>query len=352
MKYLTLFSLELLHSYYVDRRCPDFQIEPTPETQKLLKDSRCVLKPFPNGIHILILVDGENAPFIPLPVGAIFGFHLRLQNPDFILFTDLTAISQTAAPLYTNATTSTSGDLTLVSREAWSTEHFIVQRPDPKEPFTLAGCPLESIKTAGMFIVKGLGQKTGHKRYDEDARILMVNSTAASPGTPFTVTYPVAPRLKQGVFADIEIKYDKPMTRIAGGAAKFQVVFKAKQVRWKYYIVTNKAENKSNIPAIEDKDKVIIFDAAGQTDLTKAPDPDDKIANELAKQYPNMQTFRFLSNALISCQEAARKSIQFQLNGDKVVDALPNPALQNYVVDVKGSQKEDGLYHIVKYFTH
>ena len=347
MKYATLFSLEIIHDYYTDRRCADFKIEPTPATQKLLGNHRCVLRPLPNGICVSTLLADPQTPFLPLPAQATFGFRLRLQNSAFALFTDLTAINQTAAPLYTNAASPENTDLALVSREAWFTEHFTVQQPATREPFTLSGRPLKEITTAGKFIVEGLGE-IGHKRYDEDSRIIMVNTTSVSPGTPFTVTYPTEPRLGWGVFADVEIKYDQAIVKV-GGDTKFQVAFKAKQTRWKYYILT---DNKSSEFAIEDKDKAIIFDAAGQTDLTKSPDPTDKIAGELAKQYPNMQTFRFLSNALVPCQEAARKSIQFQLNGDKVMDALPNPALQNYVIDLKDSQQEDGLYHIVQYFTH
>jgi len=345
MKYAALFSLEIVHDYYTDRRCADFEIEPTPKTQKLLKDHRCVLRPLPNGIRVSMQVSDQGDPFLPLPTHVTFGFRLRLQNPAFALFTDLTAIHRTAAPLYTNAASPENTVLALVSREAWFTEHFTVQQPALREPFTLSGRPLKEITTAGQFTVEGLGE-IGHKRYDEDARIIMVNTTSAKPGTPFTVTYPTEPRLGWGVFADVEIKYDQATANV-GGDTKFQVVFKSKQARWKYYILT---DNKSNEFAIEDKDKAIIFDAAGQTDLTKSPDPTDKIASELAKQYPNMQAFRFLSNALVPCQEAARKSIQFQLNGDKVIDALPNPALQNYVIDLRDSQKEDGLYHIIKYF--
>ncbi len=341
MKYLSLFSLEILHDYYADRRCSDFEIEPTPETQKLLGNCRCVLKPLPNGLRVLTLSSGPDSPFIPLPPGAVFGFHLRLQNPNFILFTDFSELALAAAPLYTNR--ASDPELKLVSRETSVTESFAVRQPAKKETFVLGGRPLVGTPPAA-FRVEGLGAASAPVCYDEAAKLVSVNSESAKVGTPFTVTYPTAPQLKQGVFADVEIK-------TAGGDNKFQIVFKAKQVRWKYYVVTNKSENKANIPAIEDKDKTIAFDAANRTDLTQSPDPADKIASELIERYPNMQTFRFVSDALVPCREKARKSIQFQLNGDKVVDALPNPALQNYAIDIRDSKEEDSLYHIVKYFT-
>jgi hypothetical protein len=270
---------------------------------------------------------------------------LRLQNPNFILFTDFSEIGLAAAPVYMN-TPPSNPELKLVSRETSATESFVVRQPAKKEAFVLGGRPLDGTAPAS-FRVEGLGAASKPVGYDEAAKVVSVNSETSKAGTAFTITYPTAPQLQRGVFADVEIKY----ATMAGGANKYQIVFKAKKVRWKYYVVTNKTDNKPNVPAIEDKDKTIVFAATNRTDLSQSPDLADKIAAELVEQYPNMQTFRFLSDALIPCQEAARKSIQFQLNGDKVVDALPNPALQNYVVDVKDSKKEDSLYHIVKYFT-
>ena len=99
MKYLSLFSLELLHEYYSNRRCSDFEIEATPETQKLLKNYRCNLKPLPNGVRVLTMGNGTNSPFIPLPEKVTFGFQLRLQDPNFILFTDFSELDLAAAPL-------------------------------------------------------------------------------------------------------------------------------------------------------------------------------------------------------------------------------------------------------------
>lgn len=352
MKYLTLFRLEILHAYYPDQRCPDLQIEPTPWTQKLLDDCRCILKPLPNGVQALVMVNEKDRPFIPLPSDPVFVFGLRLQNPDFGLFTDLTAYSQAAAPLYTQASPATSGELTLTSREAWFTEHFAVREPSTKEAFSLSGRPLANLKTAGAFTVKGLAAKTGRKVYDEKARVLVVNSAAVHSGTPFTVTYPTLPRLERGVFAEAEIKYDAKPASLAGDVHSFQIGFKPKEARWKYYVLTDKADNISVPPAIEDKDKAIFFNAEDRTDLTQTPDASDLVAARLAEQHPDKQLYRFLSSALVPCRAAARKNIQFQFNGQKVIDALPNPSLQNYSMDLRNATQEYTLHHIVKYFTH
>jgi hypothetical protein len=352
MKFLELLRLELVHDYYPDRRCPDFQIEPTAATQTLLKNCRAVIKPVPGGIRLLVPASDEDLPFIPLPAKPVFAFHLRLENPDFVLFTDLAEINATTAPLYTNSNPGKSGNLHLTSREAWSTESFVVQQPARKEPFVLAGRPSPDLKTAGAFAIKGLGRTPGHKRYDEDARTINVNTSAAEAGRAFTVTYPVVARLDRDVFADVEIKYDDSPATPEQSANPFQIAFKSKEARWKYYVITDKATNKAGALTLEDKDKDVVFKLEDRVDLTKTPDPADAIAGDLAKRYPGMQYFRFVSSTLVPCQKAARKGIQLQLDGDKVIDALPNPVLQNYTLDTRNATTEYTLYHIVKYFTH
>jgi hypothetical protein len=262
MKYIQLLSLEIVHDYYADRRCDDFHIIPTTETQKLLKNFRFVLKPYPGRMEIWAPVTAEDRLFIPLSTDTIFTFHLELQNPDFVLFTDL-------------------------------------------------------------------------------------NNISASRGTQFTLTYPAAPPQKRNYFAEIEInfKYDN-MAKLVGGK-EFQVTFQPKQVRWKYYVIT---DNNLPAPTLEDRDKAVIFNIKDRIDLTKTPDLSDTIAQMLAEKHPDKKYYRFVSDSLLPCQQITSKVIQLQMGKGKVVDALPNPSIQKYTIDLRGSIKELTLYHIVKYF--
>jgi hypothetical protein len=120
MKFFPVFSLQLSHSYYRDGRCLDFAIEPTAETQRLLKNHRCVLKTAPNGLRVLIGGSEQHVPLIALQKGEVFSFHLRLQNPAFALFTDLSEITRKPAPVFTNteAGAARSSQLSLVSRKS------------------------------------------------------------------------------------------------------------------------------------------------------------------------------------------------------------------------------------------
>lgn len=120
MKFFPVFSLQLSHSYYRDGRCLDFAIEPTAETRRLLKNHRCVLKTAPNGLRVLIGGNEQHVPLISLQKGEVFSFHLRLQNPRFALFTDLSEITRMPAPVFTNieAGAARSSQLSLVSRKS------------------------------------------------------------------------------------------------------------------------------------------------------------------------------------------------------------------------------------------
>jgi hypothetical protein len=342
MKYLQLLSLEITHEYYANQRCNDFQMVPAPATQALLRNCRCILKFFPNRMRILTPVSDQGIPFIALSEDLSLRFELRLQNPDFALFTDMTAISAAEFPLYTN--NGVEPNLHLFSRPEKITESLVVSRPAEKEQFILSRNPHPALQP-GDFDLEGLGAVSHPESFDATAKIITMNSKSAAPGSQFTVTYTSAPPLKRNVFAKVEISFENPLMRKMDTDKNFRVVFAANKARWKYYVVI---ENNTFSPTIEDKDKVVIFN--DRTDLSKVPDPSDEIAKKLIEQFPNRRHFRFVSDSFIPCRQTARKAIQLQLNGEKVVDALPNPSLQNYIVDLRNSKQELSLYHIVQYF--
>ena len=319
MKFLPFLDLRLTDTYYADGRCPDFWIEPTGETQKLLKNYRGVLKPTPNGMRIFMPVTEQNVPFIPLPKETTFAFQLRLHNPDFALFTELTELIPVAAPIYTNATLSSgqSGQLALVARQVWSTERFIIRQPAQEDRFVLQGRPLTGLQLTD-FKVEG-GVLNSVTRDDEGTKIITIDSKAAKQGDAFSIRYPITPQRASGVFADVEIHYDDSFPAIVEGPKAFQIAFKAKQARWKYYIITDKTNAQFRI---EDKNAAsLMFSVKNRTDLKQQPDAADNMAIMLAAQYPDTQQWRFVSDDLIPCQQAARKSIQLFLDDHQVVGA-------------------------------
>ena len=108
MRYEPLLSISLNHNYYKDGFCHDFSVIPekyteimlkkAPEkyfgkdTETLLKNHRCLVKSKPNGINIFIPTDNKKSPIIQFPNDTQLSFDLRLKNPEFSLYTDLSQL--------------------------------------------------------------------------------------------------------------------------------------------------------------------------------------------------------------------------------------------------------------------
>ena len=355
MIFLPLFNLQLIHDYYTDSRCPDFQLEPTLCTRRLLQNHRGVIKYSSNTIQVVITATDAKQPFIPLQRKLKFRFNLRLQNSIFTLFTDLAELKRLTNPIYTNSDQDdgTITPLLLISRPNIVTEQFAVAAPASAEAFTLSGRPLTGLQPAD-FLIKGLDQVTAPTHYLEGAKIITLDSSASNTGQRFQITYAAIPPKKNGILAQIEIGYDDSWPALANGPKTFQITFQPKTARWKYYIIADPGEAQLKI---EDRsDTPILFGAANQTDLTETPDEADLIAVRLAEQYPAMRRLRFVSDDLVHCRQKPRPSLQLMLDNKKVLGPLPTPSVQNLstfdVIQNDEQHKEDALYQIVKYFKH
>lgn len=351
MRFQPFLSLQLHHPYYANGSCPDFVIEPTLATQRQLKNYRCVLKSFASGIRILGALTDQGAPFLPWPKGLRFGFHLRLCNPDFGLYTDLTPFATVAAPIYTNVGLGqqAGGQLTLVSRPNQKTEQFSVTQPAEAEHFVLHGQPLAGLQPPD-FSVAGLASATHITQFDAAAKMITVNSSTVRQGTTFTVAYATAPSLQRGIFAEVEIEHDDAQS-VTIGAQQFSIPFAARRARWSYYLV---AKPTTATFRIEDRDTPpLVFSEANRTLLNDQPDPTDAIATALAEQFPQLQRWRFVSDDVVACHQQGRKQLQLYLNGDQVMGALTAPSPRNYAaieVSKNGNrQKEDALFQVIKF---
>lgn len=119
MRYRPLFEISITHGYYTDPRCPDVRVVPGVGCAALLSRHRLVLKPGKDGIVVLTPVDAAGRPLVPLAPAAALTFDLRVENDDFPLFTELTAITTKRTPVYTNAgMPAPGGELSLVDRDA------------------------------------------------------------------------------------------------------------------------------------------------------------------------------------------------------------------------------------------
>jgi len=295
MKYLPLFKLWVRHSYYSDQRCPDFEIEASVETERLLKNHRCVQKMQEDGFTILMAVDEQNRPFIPLASEAVFSFDLRLQNQAFAYFTDLSDFSGNTAPLFSNINLSVGESiLPLSAGLAAATEAFLAAQRRP-----------------GFF-----------------AQVHIANNDSLP--------------------AEGEALSDVPL---------FQVDFKAKEARWTYYCVTNLSKTLGEL-TIEDKSTTdserLTFSIQNRMEFENAVDLGDEVALLLKKQYPDFRKIRFLSDEVVACRQAARSQIAFYMGENRLSEALPNPSFKNNATlgTVEGSiATEETLFQVIKYLS-
>ena len=239
MKFLPIFTVRAAHTYYTDGKCPDLIIQPDQQTARLISKHRCVVKPLADGIRMLIEVDENQKPWIALPDEVKFTFHMRLQKPDFVLFTNLSDFNERSAPVYTNADLGSEDarQLRLGSRTAWQTERLAVVNPAPQEHFALRNRPLKGLELEDIEFAGS--PKVKPKKYNSTDKLLTVDSQSAPQGETFTIKYPVAPRLERGIWADVEIYNNDSFLPVDEGPVDFQIVFTALRARWKYYLVTD-----------------------------------------------------------------------------------------------------------------
>ena len=359
MKFLPIFTLRVMHTYYTDGRCPDFIIRPDKQTARLVGKHRCVVKSLSDGLRMLTVVDENQKPLIALPDEVKFTFHLQLQNPDFVLFTNLLDFKDRSAPVYTNADLGAEDtrQLRLDSRTARQTEHLAVDQPAAEENFALAGRPLKGIELTD-FEFEG-SAKVKPKKYNSADKIFTVDSQSAPQGESFTIKYPVAPKLEKGVWADVEIHNNDSFLPIDEGPAEFRIAFTALQARWKYYLVTDLKGSAEGFRIINadsaDAVSTPVFSKANCRDLKQDPDPLDELAEAMVVQYPKLERHRFISDDLVPCRQAARKYLELHLDDNRLFGALPNPSLRNYSkIEVKADtdlSRQAALFQVLKYIT-
>lgn len=363
MKYLPLFDLRMRHAYYNNGRSPDFLIEPTHETARLLNNFRSMTKILPDGLRVVTAVKDSAEAFIKIPPGTVMSFELRLQNPEFALISDPRDIATSVSPLYSNANLSREEEteIELSSKEAWTQETLDVAEPSPAESFVLSGKPIKGV-TVENFKLESAGPVAAVVAYDAQDNLISVDSRSASQGQKFTLKYPVTAPIPHGVYALIEIHVNDSLPNIAKPSKQsrqFHISFRAKQATWAYYCVTD-LDNADTAYHIVDTPPAeegapLIFSDVNRRNLSADPDPLDDLAIELAERYPSLKRYRFLSDAPVACRQKAHKHLALQVNGNKLSGALPNPSFRNFstgTVKVGDTlQQQDRLFEIFKVLT-
>lgn len=89
-KFEKLFSVRLLHEFYIDRKCNDFEFQPTSACQKSLDGHGLLFISCSNGFDVLFKqIDDQNTPFIIIDVDIDFSFVIKSINNHFLGFTKI-----------------------------------------------------------------------------------------------------------------------------------------------------------------------------------------------------------------------------------------------------------------------
>jgi hypothetical protein len=92
-KYKILFMTELLHEYYLNRQCYDFDVIPSAETRRLMKNKQMLYRVVANKLIVLVKVVNSGAnkdkPVAGLDPADKFLFYLQLNNHRFNVVTNI-----------------------------------------------------------------------------------------------------------------------------------------------------------------------------------------------------------------------------------------------------------------------
>jgi hypothetical protein len=88
LSYKILFAVEILHDYYVNGLCPDFEIVPSPETAQLFRDQQVIWKNMDNKGYALVRAVEGKPMAAPAPTD-VYRVYLKLKRPLFANYTNL-----------------------------------------------------------------------------------------------------------------------------------------------------------------------------------------------------------------------------------------------------------------------
>jgi hypothetical protein len=342
MLFAPILDLCVTHPYYDDGRSNDFTIEPTARTVSRLAGLKLFWKQRAGQLSVFAGLNGQGRPIIPLSSAETLGFVLRLRGRDFRSFTDLDSFDALPAPLFTDGGTDGGPDggtgsanplaLRLTTRTATRQVASTVMLPGPGEGFLLSDPPLARTGTADIGI-EPAGAVGEVKSVDAAGKRVTIDTSKAATGTPFTITYPVAPGRGRDVLAEVRLTIDDTLLRssLESGAPRvFQVPFAAAAARWCFYLVTDRADATDTFVIVEatpgDEPRRVVFSDAGRADLTRQPDAADQVATDLQRRNPGKRILRFLSDGRVACRKTTIKNLELQVGGSRLFASLPNPS--------------------------
>jgi len=104
LNYKTIFNIELLHDYYANGKCSDFNLVPSPDCEELLRAQGMIVQQISDNSLIVMAREGfsANTCFIPLNKSSVLRFYMKLKPGRFINYTNIEWIPVTGQRFYFN----------------------------------------------------------------------------------------------------------------------------------------------------------------------------------------------------------------------------------------------------------
>jgi hypothetical protein len=145
--------------------------------------------------------------------------------------------------------------------------------------------------------------------------------------------------LARGALATIEIAgVDGAWT---AAPPTFTVTLAPREARWIYYWVGGDSEI-----SIVDDDPAR-SDAPIEFEAETATSEGDRIAEDLARRYPEQSRLRLVSRQALACRAAPRRHLSLRAGDEVLTSELPNPALRNQSTITRDGQRQDSLYQVL-----
>ena len=272
MQYHPYFKLQLLHRYYAEHICADFIIAPTAACQRLLRNHRCVFKPSVNGFQMLVPLEHNQRPVVPLTESLSWVFVLRLKNPNFVSFTQFESEYQASQSLYV---------------------------------FSNDGFKVPGSSDLGTTVVQR------QAKLPADRSPLEAQCAATLAALPFSQ--------RSSVFGLVILYNNGSLAQDFSDMSEFNIRFAAKQQVWTYYLVADKGTSTKTF-SIQDERAELTFSSV-------KINPRDRIVTAIQQRFPDRQPILLQSSRPIPCQQYGRPNLQLLKQGHSKpwIPHLPNP---------------------------
>ena len=174
--------------------------------------------------------------------------------------------------------------------------------------------------------------------------------THGAPGQPLTLLdQDPPPGRPRDALAAVEVR---PGAAVPEQTPELEVTFQARSARWAYYCVTD-LEAADDDPLEIFADGPVSFGAENRRELTEQPDPEDRIAAQLAARYGDRRRIRFLSDQPVDCRQHPQATVELRRKGQRVAGPLATPPVANHsTVRPTDQEPEESLFQIVKYLAN